>query len=514
MGSTPDIHAAYSLKERQKALEAVLRSAAFSRNPRLGKLLEYICSKSFAGESGYLKEYTIATDVFGRAPEFDQSTDAIVRVEMHRLRKKLKDFYAGEGLDQNVEIIIQSGHYTPEFIEHRSGVADWKDESFPASATPPKPVAVPHRQRWVPFAAMACAVGLAAIAWFFFSIKAKSEKSVDHSVSSAASAPATPALPQTDAIRILSGRLHSKARDREGNNWGQDAFFEGGTALEAPDAPIYRTRDAFLFSGMRSGDFSYKIPLKPANYELHLYFADTSFDPGMAMEGGENTRFFNVELNGRALLRDFDIIAGVGPHTADERVFKDVQPDKDGYLHLHFSRVVSTPLLNAIEILPATPHQMRPVRVSTQDSEFTDKSGVTWEPDNYFLQGRGIAKLGIVAGPVDSQIFERERYGNFSYAIPAAPGKYKLTLYFAETYFGPGEQGGGGIGDRIFDVYCNGVALLEQLDVFKEAGARRQLIKTFHGIQANAQGNVLISFVPRRNYAMISAIELIDESNQ
>jgi hypothetical protein len=170
--------------------------------------------------------------------------------------------------------------------------------------------------------------------------------------------------------------------------------------------------------------------------------------------------------------------------------------------------------VNAIQILPALPHGVRPIRISTQDNGFTDKSGLSWQPDNYFLNGRSIAKFGIPSGPVDAQIYERERYGNFSYAIPAAPGKYHLNLHFAETYFGPGEQGGGGAGDRLFDVYCNGVALIRNLDVFSEVGANHELIKTFHGIEPNAQGNVLLSFVPRKNYAMISAIELIDESDQ
>ena len=264
--------------------------------------------------------------------------------------------------------------------------------------------------------------------------------------------------------------------------------------------------------GGRTGEFSYKIPLKPGIYELHLHFADTSFAPGMSMEGGENIRAFSVDLNGHSLLRDFDIIASAGPNTACERVFKDVQPDHDGYLHLTFSRWISAPLLNAIEILPAVAHRIRPIRISTQDSGFVDKVGTTWEPDNYFLNGRAIAKMGVISGPVDSQIYERERYGNFSYAIPAAPGKYTLTLHFAETYFGPHEQGGGGAGSRIFDVHCDGTVLLKNFDIFQEAGSRRQVIKTFRGIEPNAQGNVLISFVPIKNYAMVSGIELVDET--
>ena len=59
MGLTNDVHVPYSLKERQAALEAALASSTFSRNVRLAKLLRYLCSKSFAGEAGSLKEFTI-----------------------------------------------------------------------------------------------------------------------------------------------------------------------------------------------------------------------------------------------------------------------------------------------------------------------------------------------------------------------------------------------------------------------------------------------------------------------
>ena len=50
------------------------------------------------------------------------------------------------------------------------------------------------------------------------------------------------------------------------------------------------------------------------------------------------------------------------------------------------------------------------------------------------------------------------------------------------------------------------------LDLFKEAGMNAQLIKTFHHLQPNAQGKLLLSFIPSENYANISAIEVTDET--
>ncbi len=486
-------------KERA-ALDAVLASETFGKAARLAALLEYICVRHFDGISGSIKEYSIATDVFGRPADFDQSTDAIVRVEMFRLRKKLRKFYDGEGADQPLEIVIHPGHYSPEFLL-RPGFS----AAAPAPALPPSPNTAPRTPPWIAIAIAVLLATLAAAAIFAFERKSPR--------TGAALRPAIPpaALFNT-SVRILCGSSQPPFRDRNGDDWSADRYFTGGAPAETPIQILYRSRDWRLFLSSRRGDFSYDIPLKPGVYELRLYFADTSFTPGIAMDGGESTRYFNVSLNGAPLLRDFDVIADSGPSTADIKVFKDVQPAPDGFLHLRFSHEVSEPLLNAIEIHPGTPHRLRPIRIVAQDDRYVDRSGAVWSPDNYFQYGRLIARTGIVSGTPDPEIYSWERYGNFSYAIPVAQGTYTVSLHFAESFFGSHGPGDNGAGMRIFDVFLNGTALLRNFDMFAEAGFRHSLVKTFHGVQPNPQGKLLFSFVPSRNYASLSAIEAIDES--
>ena len=57
-------------------------------------------------------------------------------------------------------------------------------------------------------------------------------------------------------------------------------------------------------------------------------------------------------------------------------------------------------------------------------------------------------------------------------------GEYAATLHFAEKFWGLENPGGGGEGTRVFDVFCNGVALLRELDVQKEGGGSRPLVRT------------------------------------
>jgi hypothetical protein len=100
---------------RRAAIERVLHSAAFSRSDSSRLLLKFIVEKSLSGDFDSLKEYTIATEALGRAPDFDPKADSIVRIQVQRLRKRLEEYYSDEGRDDPVRIVIPSGHYIPEF---------------------------------------------------------------------------------------------------------------------------------------------------------------------------------------------------------------------------------------------------------------------------------------------------------------------------------------------------------------------------------------------------------------
>jgi len=111
MTTNPDI----LLEARRTALAAVLESKEFSRAPALAKLLKYLCEKTFEGRVHEIKEFSIATDVYGRDENFGEKRDSSVRVEMSRLRKRLRDYYEEEGMDAALRIVIPAGIYQPEF---------------------------------------------------------------------------------------------------------------------------------------------------------------------------------------------------------------------------------------------------------------------------------------------------------------------------------------------------------------------------------------------------------------
>jgi hypothetical protein len=154
-----------------------------------------------------------------------------------------------------------------------------------------------------------------------------------------------------------------------------------------------------------------------------------------------------------------------------------------------------------------------PIRIVAQESSYTDSHGALWAPDSYFSGGQYSTHKDPVKGTPDSDLYAGERYGHFSYAIPVDPtGTYTVNLYLAETYWGPNSPGRrGGVGTRVFDVFCNGTGLLRNLDVYKEYGAFQAAKRSFRGLKANAQGKLNLSFIPVANYASIYAIEVLEE---
>jgi hypothetical protein len=246
-------------------------------------------------------------------------------------------------------------------------------------------------------------------------------------------------------------------------------------------------------------------------YELHLFFVEPSFGPGIG--GGEGNRTFNIFINGIKVLSGFDVESdAMGLNVADERVFKDLAPTTDGKLHLSFESLSGKPLVCGLAVMPSQPGKQNPVRLTMQSNAYIDHAGHVWNPDNYFNGGQVIRRLPATATP-DPDLFGGERWGHFDYAIPVdTRGAYSLTLYFTERYFGPQSPGSGGTGSRVMNVMCNGVMLLHDFDIFKEVGGYRVLSKTFRHLKPSPQGKLNIVFEPVVNYAVVSAIEVQDES--
>jgi hypothetical protein len=495
------------VKEREE-LAAVLRSKEFARAPRMAQFLEYLCEKLFAGEAGQIKEYSIGVELFGRGADFDQESDSIVRVEANRLRKKLAEYYAGEGVANALQIVIPLGQYVPEFLA--------KQQATPAAdvnGAASDQAAGRGGFRWIWIVAAIAGVAIVAVvatAWF----RARQPNEGAAPVPAAERPAAFPAelgtgLPSGDEIRILCGGTRSLV-DHAGKLWTSDERFTGGTAVKSTVQHIWRTQDPAFYRTSRQGDFRYDLPMRPGVYELRLHFAETEFGPESTGTGGEGDRIMTVRVNGRTVLSGFDVVADAGAsRTADVKVFPDTSPAGDGQMHLEFAGEAGKQAsVSAIEIVPGQKGHMRPVRILARQTSYYSNDSQWWSPDAYFEGGQLATYATPVSGTDDQELYESERWGNFSYAVPVAPGRYTVTLHFAARH-GDWPASGETNAGHVFDVYCNGTVLLKDFDLAHEARQSDIVVRRATGLEPNAQGKLVLNFVPVQGYASVTGVEVV-----
>ena len=104
-----------SNSERLDILKKVLDSLEFSHSTRNQELLKYLL-KALESKR-VLTELEIATEFFGKDPDFNTLEDATVRVNISKLRKRLKNYYLDEGKGEKIQIHIPKGHYDIRFLK-------------------------------------------------------------------------------------------------------------------------------------------------------------------------------------------------------------------------------------------------------------------------------------------------------------------------------------------------------------------------------------------------------------
>jgi hypothetical protein len=88
---------------------AIRETGLLGRSEPLRRLFDYLTQSSIEDRSP--KEAEVAAAVFGRRADFDTSQDAVVRVYVHKLRRKLEAIYAGPRKDSPTHLTIPRGEY-------------------------------------------------------------------------------------------------------------------------------------------------------------------------------------------------------------------------------------------------------------------------------------------------------------------------------------------------------------------------------------------------------------------
>ncbi len=160
--------AKYSKEDAQWPLvERIADSSLFQKPSRLRDLFLYICDNSLHGRHEELREQRIGELVFGRGHEFRPNDDTIVRVEIHKLRKRLEEYFATEGKEEPIVVSIPKGAYIAGFEARSAGAAspDRVSDARPLLADVSLPV--PSKKTKQTDAALVWAVVLGITTVFF-----------------------------------------------------------------------------------------------------------------------------------------------------------------------------------------------------------------------------------------------------------------------------------------------------------------------------------------------------------
>jgi predicted GH43/DUF377 family glycosyl hydrolase len=161
-------------------------------------------------------------------------------------------------------------------------------------------------------------------------------------------------------------------------------------------------------------------------------------------------------------------------------------------------------------------------RVNCGGDAYTDEFGQQWMQDNTsvsrswaedfeglnpYLASQRVT-FDPIRGTKDWELFQYFRFGRhkLEYRFPVADGRYRIELYFIEPWHGTGGSAStDGEGLRIFDVAVNGETLIDDLDIWAEAGHDGACKKV---VYADVKGGMLTINFPevKAGQAVISAI--------
>jgi hypothetical protein len=102
-------------------IDRLVSSHTLHGSESLCKLLRYLALHALDHPGTHPQEYQIATEVFGRQPDFDPQVDSTIRVQAGRLRVKLAEFYSSEGAEDPVIVELPKGAYVLTFHHRASG---------------------------------------------------------------------------------------------------------------------------------------------------------------------------------------------------------------------------------------------------------------------------------------------------------------------------------------------------------------------------------------------------------
>jgi TolB-like protein/tetratricopeptide (TPR) repeat protein len=148
-----------SREEVEAQLSTVLAGSGFRNSQRRSSLLRWLVCHALDRNAQPVKEYEIGVAVFEKPESWDPQTDSAVRVEVNRVRGKLREYYENEGQQDEIRIDFPARGYVLAFHRRPAAIPPVDAVDPIALPEPAPPESVPARRRvslrWIAMAAIA-----------------------------------------------------------------------------------------------------------------------------------------------------------------------------------------------------------------------------------------------------------------------------------------------------------------------------------------------------------------------
>ncbi|MBE9044435.1 VWA domain-containing protein, partial [Pleurocapsales cyanobacterium LEGE 10410] len=294
-------------------------------------------------------------------------------------------------------------------------------------------------------------------------------------------------VPYSTSYVNVNGAAYTDAQDRQ---WYTNGF--SGVLRYSTTSAIAQTEDDLLYQTQYYGqDFSYNTAIKNGVYDVTLSFAELFYS-------AVGQRVFDVSAEDQLILDDLDVVAEAGgKDTALDRSF--TVEVTDGSLNLDFLASVDKAMISAIEIEPM--EQGDPIRLNANGSNYADGLGQQWSAYQDFNNVLRYSTPSAIAQTEDDLLYQTQYYGqDFSYNTAIDNGVYDVTLSFAELFYSS-------VGQRVFDVSAEDQLIIDDLDVWAEAGGKYIALDKSFTVEVT-DGSLDLDFLASADNAIVSAIAI------
>jgi hypothetical protein len=295
-----------------------------------------------------------------------------------------------------------------------------------------------------------------------------------------------------------------------------DADGTGGT-ISTTSSPINvsaaNAAPAGLYQAQRYGPMTYTVPgfTPSAAYTVRLHFAEQYFGAN-GRAGGVGSRKFNVAINGKTVLSNYDVYAAAGAANKAVVVDEPSTADASGTFTIAVTNgSANNAILNGVQILPAA--ALNDVQAANIGGGAIGVFAADTLPNggtNGTITTTTAAINVSAANAAPSLVYQSQRYGPMQRAFtgltPSAA--YTVRLHFAELYWGT--AGHPGTGQREFNVAINGTSVLTNFDVYAAAGAADTAVVRDFSATADGTGAITVALTNGlHDNAMLSGVEIL-----